>query len=290
MIFLTYLAAVFAAALNAASSVVQRLATNKPNAENLFSRDFAIAMLKSRLFVFGFGLQFVGFIAQAIALKYGPLIIVEPLLTSDLVFLLLLIHWRLGIVVQGRDWLSVGAIIIGLSGLYAALHPQGGHLNYQLTPWIILISIAGPLVLAMAYVVRRLENQTARAILAGMGAALAFALNAAFTKLNLSIFAQHGLEGLINNWPLYALIISGIISLYLMVNAYGSGPLAISQPIMEVFEPAVAVLIGITIFGDRYHTSAMSLCIGSLCMIVLIFGIVYLASSPKIHQAGNKGM
>lgn len=290
MIFITYIAAVFAAALNASSSVVQRLATHKPSADRLFSREFAASMVKSRLFISGFGLQVAGFLAQATALKNGPLIIVEPLLTCDLVFLLLLIHWKLGITVQQRDWAAVAAIIIGLTGLYVALHPEGGHLNYRLTPWLIVVSILGALVMVMGIIVRRLKNQTTRAILAGMGAAVAYALNAAFTKLSLNIFNHHGFVALMTSWPLYALIISGLTSIYLMINAYGSGPLAITQPIMEVFEPAIAVSIGITIFGDRYNTSPLSLAIGFICVLILLVGIVRLASSPKIQQAGNSGM
>lgn len=290
MIFITYTAAVFAAALNASSSVVQRLATHKPSTDRLFSHKFVISIIKSRLFISGFALQIAGFIAQATALKNGPLIIVEPLLTCDLVFLLLLIHWKLGIVIEVRDWSAVAAIILGLTGLYIALHPQGGHLNYSLTPWIIVISILGTMVILVGYLVRRLKNQTIRAVLAGMGAAVAYALNAAFTKLCLNIYNHHGLLALMTSWPVYALIISGITSIYLMVNAYGSGPLAITQPIMEVFEPAIAVSIGITIFGDGYNTSAFSLVVGFICALVLLSGIVRLASSPKIHQAGESGM
>ena len=290
MLFITYAAAVVAAALNASSSVIQRLATRKPSAHRLFSREFAISIIQSRLFISGFMLQVAAFLAQAVALKNGPLIIVEPVLTCDLIFLLLIIHWKLGITIKLRDWLAVTAIILGLTGLFVALHPEGGRLNYHAAPWIILVTVLGSIVIAIDFTVRRLNNETYRALLAGIGAAGSYALNAAFTKLSLSIYNQHGFFALMTNWPVYALIISGIISIYLMVNAYGSGPLAITQPIMEIFEPAIAVSIGVIIFGDSYNTSALALGTGLLCVLVLIAGIVSLASSPKIIQAGNDGM
>lgn len=290
MLFLTYAAAIFAALLNASSSVIQRLATSKPDASTLFSRRFAYEMIKSRMFLSGVFLQICAFVAMAIALKNGPLIIVEPILTCDLVFLLLLIHWKVRVHIQIRDWLSVAAIIAGLSGVFAVSHPQGGHLNYNPTPWIILGVILGSVVIALGLIVRRLTNPGMRAILAGIAASCAYASNAAFTKLTLNTFANGGFLAVITNWPVYALVISGLISIYLMLNAYGSGPLAISQPIMEVFEPAIAVAIGISIFGDSYNTSIFSLGMSSLFIIVLVGGIVTLASSPKIHQAGKKGI
>src|SRR5579864_2905550 len=103
MLLITYLATVSGAALNAGSSVAQRLATHKPDPKRLFSHRFVYEIIRSRLFVIGFSLQVAGFIAQAIALKNGPLIIVEPLITTDLVFILIIIHWRLGIHIHLRD-------------------------------------------------------------------------------------------------------------------------------------------------------------------------------------------
>ncbi len=246
-------------------------------------------MIRSRMFLGGILLQILAYIAMATALKNGPLIIVEPILTCDLVFLLVLIHWKVHTHIQIRDWLSVTAIIAGLTGIFAVSHPQGGHLNYDAAPWIILGIILGSVVITLGLIVRRLSNPATRAILAGIAASCAYASNAAFTKLAINTFINGGFFAVVTNWSVYALIVSGIISIYLMINAYGSGPLAISQPIMEVFEPGIAVVIGIFIFGDSYSTSALSLGISSLFMTVLVVGIISLASSPKINQAGSKG-
>ena len=290
MLIITYFAAVLAAALNASSSVMQRVATSKPEASKLFSHKFAYDMAKNRLFIAGFGLQIAAFAFQAVALKDGPLVIVEPLLTCDLIFLLLLIHFRLKIPIKLREWASALAIMLGLSGMLIAAHPRGGHLNYQATPWIILISIMGPIIIALAIIIRRLKSPNYRALLAGIAAASTFALNAAFTKLALNLYSTYGAISLITSWPLYGLIISGAISVYLMLNAFGSGPLAISQPVMEVIEPTLAVMIGVFIFGDSYSKSAGALTVGFLFTVLLIAGIISLASSPRIHQAGERGV
>ncbi len=290
MLVLTYIAAILAAMMNASSAVAQRLATKKPDAKRLFSHRFAYEIFKSRLFLFGLLLQTLAALAQAVALKNGGLIIVEPLLTSDLIFLLLIIHFKLKIRIKPRDWLAAIAVMIGLAGLFLAANPQQGHLSYQAFPWIILAAIVTPLVVVLAIIIRRLKSANLRALLAGIAAATSFAMNAALVKLSFNLFAAHGLARLLADWPVYAFIISGIISLYLMVNAYGSGPLAISQPVMEVIEPAIAVTIGVMIFGDSYDSSLSAMAAGLGFALILITGIILLGSSPRIQQAGEHGM
>jgi hypothetical protein len=290
MLAITYIAAIFAAMMNASSAVAQRLATKKPDAKRLFSSRFVYEIFKSRLFLFGLLLQTLAALAQAVALKNGGLIIVEPLLTSDLIFLLLIMHFKLNIQIKPRDWLAAVAVMVGLAGLFLAANPKGGHLRYQAYPWILLLAVVVPLIIFLIIIIRKLKSANLRAMLAGIAAATAFAMNAALVKLSFNLFDHHGLAALMASWPVYAFIVSGIISLYLMVNAYGAGPLAISQPVMEVSEPAIAITIGIMIFGDSYDSSITAIAIGMGFVVILIVGIILLGSSPRIQQAGERGI
>ena len=107
VIWLAASAAVAAAILNAGSSVLQRLATGKPDAKDLFSRHFARAVTLSRLFLLGLGLEIGGFVMQAVALGNGSLVLVEPILTCDLIFLLIFMFIKAGKMVALRQqWLS----------------------------------------------------------------------------------------------------------------------------------------------------------------------------------------
>lgn len=290
MFFTVYLGAVLAAMLNASSSVLQRWSTEKPAANRLFSRRFIYAIIQNRLFIFGFILQVLAFLFQAIALKNGPLIVVEPIMTCDLIFLLLLIRIKLHIHIKIRDWLAVVAIIGGLTGLFLATNPTTGNLNYHATPWIILVAVVAPIIVGLSLIIRQIRSSIVRAVLASVGAAIAFAMTAAFTKLSLNLLTHYGVVSMLTSWPIFALIISGIISLYLMVNAYGSGPLAVSQPIMEVLEPTIAVIIGILIFGNSYKSSSGTVVIGIICALILTGGIIGLGTSSTIHDAGERGL
>jgi len=290
MLYISYIATIIAALFNASSTVTQRLATNKPEARQLFSHRFFYEMIKNKLFIFGFCLQIAASILTVIALRFGPLIVVEPLLTIDLVFLLLLIHWRMKVWIQLRDWIALAAIIIGLVGLFLITNPRGGDLNYRPFPWLILISIMAPIVFILALVIRRVRSPKKRALLAGIAASAAYGLTASLTKLCIDLYTRHGFMYVIDRWPIYGLIVSGIVSIYLMVNMYGSGPLTISQPTVEVFDPGITVLIGIVIFGDSYNVSATSIFETVIFAIILAGGIIALGSSPRINKAENHGL
>lgn len=284
------MASLLAAAMNAGSSVLQRLATGKPEAQALFSRQFAREVTLSRLFLLGLGLQVVAFAVQAVALGNGPLTLVEPLLTTDLLFLLLFIYWHTRIKSGAREWLGVAAIMAGLSCMFLAAQPHSGYLKYTATPWIITTTIIGTTVLVIIFFVRRLPHPGLRGFLAGLAAAATFALNASLTKLAISQWQIGGTAGVLTSWPVYALIISGIISLYLMQNAYGAGPLAITQPTIEIAEPAISVVIGMTIFGDTVSHTPLTLAGEAAGIVILACGIVALSASRRIYEAGAQGL
>jgi len=290
MLYITYIATIIAALFNASSTILQRMAASKTETHQLYSSRFFYRIIKNRLFIMGFIFQILAAIMTIVALRFGPLIVVEPLLTIDLVFLLLLIHWRMKVWIQLRDWLSLAAIIAGLVGLFLITNPTGGDLNYRPFPWVILISIMTPIVVIMALAIRRVKSAKTRAFLAGIATSGSYGLTASLTKLSIDLYDRHGFIYLIDRWPIYALVVSTAIGIYLMINMYGSGPLTISQPTVEVFDPSITVLIGIVIFGDNYNVSPFSIFETIFLVIILALGIIGLGSSPRINKAETDGL
>lgn len=283
MVILAFFCAVLAAAFNAASSVLQRLSAGSPKAGELFSKNFIKAVAVKRMFLAGVGLQLVGFLMQAVALGNGPLVIVQPLLTVDLIFLLIFLYIARGIKTGPREWAAILLIIVGLGGLYVVAHPKGGHLVYHLAPWIVVISLIGAATLALAITVRHLKSPKLRGLMGGLAASGAFSLDAAFTKLALNQFNQYGFGYVMSHWPVYALICSGISALILMENAYAAGPLVWSQPTLEIGEPIISVTIGILIFGDSLNHTTNDIFLEFLMMLLIIAGVILLSSSHNLQ-------
>lgn len=290
MLLIAFLASTFAAALNAASSVLQRLAAGKPRAREIFSRRFAAQVSTNRNFLAGMGLQLGGFLSQATALHFGPLVLVQPVLTLDLVFLLPLLRYKLGVKVASGEWLAVAAICLGLGGLFFAARPHGGTYTYALLPWAIIVSVAIIFIAAVIFSVRRIPSPKVRALLTALATSVTYSLNAVSTKLGLNLLLHGGIIALLTSWPMYLLIVSGILSLYLMANMYGAGPLAISQPVLEIGEPAISATLGIVIFGETIRLTPWAIAGEVVSGLVLTAGVIALASSKKIRQAATQGV
>lgn len=277
-------------ALNAGSSVLERLSTHKPKAKALFSRDFTVSVSESRLFQAGLLLQLGGALLELIALDKASLILIEPILTLDLVFLLIFIQMKSHIRAGWKEWAAVVAIIAGLTMLFVVGRPGSGKLNYSIPIWVIMGALLVVLCIATVRIIRHAKSSTARALVAAIPTALATALNAAFAKLMLGQVKMYGIGQVFVHWPLYALIACGISSIYLMQNTYGAGPLAVSQPVMEIGSPTIGVLIGIMVFHNSFAHSSSALAVEAISIMAMVWGLLMLSRSKRLHQAGARGL
>jgi hypothetical protein len=93
-----------------------------------------------------------------------------------------------------------------------------------------------------------------------------------------------GIFNVVTGWELYALLASGAASVITLQSTYGAGPLAVSEPAMQIVDPLLSILIGIIIFGDVINFSPGAVVIEIICGIVIIAGIILLGSSKRIQK------
>ena len=279
------IASLLASFLNAASSVLQRRAAGKPAPKMLFHKNLIKAMVQSRLWLSGLSLQILGAILEGIALYWATLVLVSPLLTMELVFLLLLLHFYFKVPAGLREWGAVMAICGGLSLLLLVANPRGGHMGLSGIHWALTSGLIGVIVLCSALYMRRSPSPEVRAALGGLACGLNFALTSGLAKLMLGQLHTGGVEGVFSSWEVYAVAVSGATSLLVAQSAFAAGPLAISQPIIEITYPLVSVMIGVLLFGDMVSTSAGALALEGIGAVCASVGIVLLGSSPRIHQS-----
>jgi drug/metabolite transporter (DMT)-like permease len=278
------LISIAAAFSNALSGVFQRIVAGTPSPNNLFSLRFIEELVKHKLWVAGFAFDILGFLLQAVALNQGSIVIVEAVMTTDLIFILLLLNYRHKVGAGWREWGGVVGICLGLSGLLLAAHPRGGHLNFNPVNWIVLSVIVGIIIVATVLFTRRIGNSLVRAGITGIATGLNFALTAGLVKLAVRQL-HHGLPYLLSHWVIYAVIISAIVSFFMIQNTYGAGSLAISQPALEIVEPIAGAFIGLILFGDTINLSPLALAGEVISSLALGVGVVLLGSSKKILQS-----
>lgn len=279
------LIAVVAALSNGLSAILQRLAASRHMTPKLFEEKFIAELFRSHLWLAGAGFDILGFLLQAAALGVGSLIIVEPVMTVDLIFMLIILAMFYKVPIGKREWLSAVAICLGLSSLLITSHPVGGHLDFDAVKWVILASIVALMLIAAVLVTRRLNYGHLRAAFAGVATGANFAFTAGLTKLAVDILTSHGAGALLTSWELYAMIASAAASMIMIQNTYGAGSLVVSQPALAIANPLFGVVIGIVLFGDRVDTSALNLGLALLSALVLAAGVFYLSGSKAIIKS-----
>ena len=219
-----------------------------------------------------------GQLLAAWSIGHAALTLVEPLLTTYLLFALLLavpmskqaMRWT---EVAGALLLCAGVTLLSLSRSTKPIGLSFGSFSH----WPAAAIIAGiAYVAVMAGVARR---GPARATLIGLAAGLVFGIQDALTRQTLEILQGHPVTVLFTNWPPYCLLAAGIVGLWLMQNAFSAGPLHSSLPTIAAGEPVAGIVLGIVVFGDRIQISPGMLAIEAGGIAALIVGVVAVARS-----------
>ena len=281
---LTYALAVLAACSNAVSSVLQRIANKRvPQSENMSLRQIRTLLHQPVWFV-GIGAITAGFLLQASALGTGDLSVVEPVLVLELPFTLIIaarvFRRRLG----PSGWLPIAAMTAGLAGLLYFLAPSlGGAPRVHWYGW--LAGMGGNLLLVgfLVMVARRRRGSFRAAVLA-VAAGSTFGLTAALMKAMTRTFAG-GLEHLLSDWPVYAMVAAGVLGMFLTQSALNAGSLIAAQPGLTLSDPLISVLWGVLAFHEQVRQDWYVLA-ELFFAAVIVAGVVMLARSPLLADGG----
>ena len=213
----------------------------------------ALDLVRQPVWLLG-GLFLVGtFGFQALALYFGPLAVVQPVLVLELIFTLGLRAFLLHDDIAPRTWSAALMICLGLAAfLVVALPGEGSHVP-NAGQWVLAVSTRGLTVLVLL-LLSRYGSPARRAALFGAAAAVVWSVDAAFVKQAVDVLAHGGLVGLLTHWPLYALIVTGVLGTVLLQGAYAVGPLAASQATLLIVDPLVSIALGIELFGEQLRT------------------------------------
>jgi drug/metabolite transporter (DMT)-like permease len=239
--------------------------------------------IKRWIWLAGVVLIGVGFVLQAIALRFGQLSAVQPIVTTELLFLVLVLGVWFRYRVALRDWLSSLAAAGGLAGFLVIADPQGGNSVPGLRDWTVVFVVVG-IVVVVTSGLGFVGPRWFRASMFGTAAAMMFALSAALTKVFTTLVTQ-GWGHVFIHWEPYALLAAGLIGLFLSQNAFHAGPITASQATLTIVDPLASVVIGIWLFGDRLQTGGWRLPAEVASMAVLVVGVFVLSQSPLVAGA-----
>jgi len=277
--------AILSALSNACSAVLQRLAVVDRTSKAQSVWRTAIDLVRQPLWLLG-GLFLVGtFGFQALALYFGPLSVVQPVLVLELIFTLGLRVFLLHDDIASRTWAAALMICVGLAAFLVVASPTEGTHVPSAGQWIQAVSTRGLIVLVLLLLSRH-GSPARRAALFGAATAVVWSVDAAFVKQTVDVLAHSGLPGLLTHWPLYAMAATGVLGTVLLQGAYAVGPLAASQATLLIVDPLVSITLGIELFGEQLSTGPGYVLGAVASLAVLGAGVVMLSMwAPPVMTA-----
>jgi drug/metabolite transporter (DMT)-like permease len=277
--------AVLSALSNAGSAVLQRLAVVDRTSEARSLWRTAIDLVRQPVWLLG-GLFLIGtFGFQALALYFGPLSVVQPVLVLELIFTLGLRVFLLHDGIASRTWSAALMICLGLGAFLVVASPSEGTHVPNAGQWMLAVGTRALIVVALL-LLARYGSAARRAALFGAATAVVWSVDAAFMKQTVDELAHSGLPGLLTHWPLYAMIATGVLGTILLQAAYAVGPLAASQAPVLIVDPLASIVLGIELFHEQLRTGPGYVFGAVVSLAVLGAGVVMLSIwAPPVMKA-----
>jgi drug/metabolite transporter (DMT)-like permease len=274
----SYATALVAALLLGVGFVLQQYTAEQEPESRFLSPRMLTDLLHKPRWLAGIGCMVVGMLLAAWAIGHLELTLVEPLLSTNLLFALILAVPVSKQTVRPPE--IVGALILctGVALLSATRTTKPIGLSFgSFSHWP-----AAAIIAAVAFVAVHLGHRArgqVRASLTGAGAGLVFGIQDALTRQTLEVMQGGSWTALFTTWSAYALVGAGVTGIWLMQNAFSAAPLHASLPAIAAGEPLAGIMLGIVVFGDRIQISPGMLAIEAGGIAALIVGVIAVARS-----------
>lgn len=275
-------AAVAAAITFGASAVIEQRSTHDVRKRQPLDIRLLVDLIATRLWRAGITVDMSGSVMQAIALHFGPLTLVEPILICNLLFAAVI---SAAADRRRPDRVMVAGVLsctAGLAMFLAVGRLQGG--TVAVSPTIKLPLGAGlAAAIAVCLAAARLSPKKVLPLATAFACGAVFGVTAFLLKEITQIVAQ-GLGGPAQLWPVYAFIILEPIGFLLNMDAFQESTLvAPVQAIMSVTDPLVAIAIGVVWLNETLASAPGDIATEVLGLILMTAGVYALANrSPRV--------
>jgi hypothetical protein len=278
-LLISVLAAVAGSLVLGTSAVIEQRGTKRVRRRRPLSPWLLLDLARQPLWLAGIAANVAGFALQVVALRFGPLAVVEPILVADLIFAVLITA------AQRRRWdpvMMAGTLACagGVAGFLVIARPSGGQPSVRLSAVlplgaVLAAAVAGCLVLAQL-------NLRARPLALALACGIDFGVAAFMAKLVTSEFGG-GLPAVLGHWPVYALAITGPAGFLLNQSAYQQGTLI--APVLAVItatDPLVSIGVAHFLLHEKLAGSSTGVAGTVASLLLMTAGIIVLAHHSPV--------
>lgn len=280
-----------ALAFAASSSLKHISAAAVPDAQSWHPgklKAFVRATVRHRLWISGIGCDVIAVALQIVALHFGGLAVVQPLLISGLLFALIFRRWHdpRQVTRNQLGWALLVCAGLATFMVLAAGTPSNSHVDRA--PAAIAGATGAVVALACVLQGRRMSRGGSAAAVLGVAVGLIYAATAALLKAVTTI-ATTDLAALPRSWQLYLTIVLGAAGLLLNQLAFQAGPIAASLPATAAVDPLASIVVGVLVFDEHIRQIGWAIPLVA-SLIVLGVGVVQLSrSAPIVDEEPEAG-
>jgi drug/metabolite transporter (DMT)-like permease len=271
VIFSLASALAFGSAVAAQQHVAGRL-----RVDETFQVRVIMRLVRNPLWTFGFVGEVIGFGLQLVALHHGALVVVQPLMTTSLVFAMVISVSASKAKLPASDWIALTVVVAGLIIFLLVAAPSvESTVNASVWRWLLTI---GPMVAVIVWCLAtgRRAQGTDRAIRLALASAAISAILVAFAKVFSDQISTKPLS-ILTMWSPYAIAAVGIGAVIVQQAAYQTARPTVTLPTIAALEPVLGVLLGVVVFDEFPRINATSVLVGGASLALLLGGIVKLA-------------
>jgi drug/metabolite transporter (DMT)-like permease len=227
-----------------------------------------VRMLRQWLFLISIAIDFVGFVAQLVALRQLPIFAVQAIMAANLAVTAVCAAWLMKMRLELREWIAVAGVVVGVALLGLSAGVQGARRVHPPFELGLIIAVIGVGLGGLA--VARLPNPVRTPAL-GATAGLGYAVLAVSARI-LPGFAP--LE-LLRSPATYTLAAAGIVSFVLYATALEGGSVTTATAAVVLAETLPPAVVGVLFLGDTTRRGLSV--VAGLGFVLAVFSAVALA-------------
>jgi len=276
-------AALASAVFLAIGIVIRQRATMDVPPDQGVSTVMVATLLRRPLWWAGTGAAVTGYLFQAVALAFGSLLLVAPLLVSALLFALPLSARLAGRRVSRAEWVWALVLTLALAVFVGLARATPGDYLGSEKPAVVVAAVAVAIAVGIVPLAIRLTGWR-RALLLGSVVGVLFGVVAVLTKIVMNAVTEGHAVRLLTSPVGYVLALVGVVATLLQQSAFHAGSLRASVPAMLVLEPVVAVLLGQVIFGENLITNPPTAVILGITLAAMAAATVALGRDEGAYE------
>jgi drug/metabolite transporter (DMT)-like permease len=272
--YLAVVLAVSAALVFGIASVADQRSTKRVKRRGPLSPRIFLDLARQPLWIASIGGTLLGFALQVLALRYGPLALVEPLLVCGLIFAVLINSYLR----RSLDAVLIGGVIAaaaGVAGFLAIARPTNGQSSVGFL--VVLPLAAGLTVLVAGCLAVAKRSDFLRPLALALACGINYGLAAFLVKIVVTDVSG-GLPAVLTDWPIYALAVVGPLGFLFNENAFQQGTLiAPVLAIITVCDPIISIALGAVFLHEKLNGTPAGIAGEVISLTIMVVGVVVTA-------------